>query len=375
MPSVYKPVSLSAVLCFAGLLVISSTCFASSNTIEASQANVATNNEKSPPLAAADVSSVKSLPLVAGTVLNAPKPVKSGQKKVDNRKRSARLFGHKKQASPQLAPLEAFSQSYVDPSSLVAQQIIAGDPASLGDSQNQVQAANDASNFASYASHLMAGNDQQPPPVARQSDYLGQQSSYSTLANPSQQASKHQYYHHANKHHHHQARPLGYPERAGDEYLHDFGQHQAAGWPLGFESAHHGLISSASSMLSHWTGGFGLAEIVCGIVAVALGAVILGAPFFLIYLALMGNFSGSGTLSLANPMQNTTANVGRRKRAALWQQVSLKQHYHQHNRHELGGLLDEAVGKLSPLLELDQVAKTFKILVSAIEKYSAPGEN
>lgn len=148
--------------------------------------------------------------------------------------------------------------------------------------------------------------------------------------------------------------------------------------PTGFGS---GLISSASSALSHWTGGFGVAEIICGIIALSVGAVILGAPFFLIYLALMGNFSGSGTLSLANPTQSGmttggpggsgTATInGRRKRLAIFEQATGRLGGLDQPHLQLSALADTVISQLSPFVDFQQVTDTFRQLVNSIEKYS-----
>lgn len=142
------------------------------------------------------------------------------------------------------------------------------------------------------------------------------------------------------------------------------------------------LMSSASSALSHWTGGFGVGEIICGIIAVSIGAVILGAPFFLIYLALMGNFSGSSTLSLTNPPpttggpggSGTTTVNGRRKRLAIFEPTisSLASNFgdSEISQVQLSALADTVISQLSPFVDFQQVTSTIRRLVNSIEKYS-----
>lgn len=133
-------------------------------------------------------------------------------------------------------------------------------------------------------------------------------------------------------------------------------------------------MSSASHALSHWTNGFSIGEIICGLVALTIGAVILGAPFFLIYLALMGNFSGSGTLSLTNPTSasgatgGATQANGRRKRLAVFETMNMDEQASMHP--DLAAVGDALVKQLSPLVDLGQVSKTFKHLIRSIEKYS-----
>lgn len=140
-------------------------------------------------------------------------------------------------------------------------------------------------------------------------------------------------------------------------------------------STSSGIMSSASSALSHWTGGFGISEIICAVVAIAIGVVILGAPFFLIYLALMGNFSGSGTLSLTNPASSTVAGgstpapVGRRKRLAIFEQQF------NDGQKSVGNLdlekIKENLSKhLNPMIDIQKVSDTLKKLVDSIEKHS-----
>lgn len=133
-------------------------------------------------------------------------------------------------------------------------------------------------------------------------------------------------------------------------------------------------MSSASHVLSHWTNGFSISEIICGLVALAIGAVILGAPFFLIYLALMGNFSGSGTLSLTNPTSVSGAasgasqTNGRRKRQAVFDSMDMEERASRHPT--LANVTNSLMRQLSPFVNLKQVSMTFKHLTNAIEKYA-----
>lgn len=114
--------------------------------------------------------------------------------------------------------------------------------------------------------------------------------------------------------------------------------------------------------------------------ALAIGAVILGAPFFLIYLALMGNFSGSGTLSLTNPTGGATpaggpaatAN-GRRKRLAIYEQLnSLASQKHSV---DFMSLAESIANRIGPHVDLQQVAATFKRLINSVEHYSQIDSN
>lgn len=105
------------------------------------------------------------------------------------------------------------------------------------------------------------------------------------------------------------------------------------------------------------TKGFDIAEVVCTAIAVAIGAVIVGAPFILLYLFVMNqmNANGSGglagpggSISLTGPNASTTV-TGRKKRHTSFPEA-LFMH-------------------LSPLINNDQVANTFKTLMKSIAKY------
>lgn len=219
--------------------------------------------------------------------------------------------------------------------------------------------------------------------------------------------------HYNNNHynHHHGAPfnpPPGYPDHARSQVApspaHYFGPEIGS---FAANSHSHslpasGLISSASHALSHWTGGFGIAEIVCSLVAVAIGAIILGAPFFLIYLVLMGNFSGSGQISLANPTgapttpaAATVAPAGRRKRSVADMRQTLVNQLAQARAHTnniinnttnnnnnnrvtfppLPDLAKFTLDKLSPLVDPLKLAETYGKLVKSFARFSPLSQN
>lgn len=172
-----------------------------------------------------------------------------------------------------------------------------------------------------------------------------------------------------------QQHSLSYYDRAFIDAAAPLWHQASSGYFPSASSASSGLMSSASSALSHWTGGFGVSEIICAVVAIAIGAVILGAPFFLIYLALMGNFSGSGTLSLTNPASGGTATGGaaattapagrRRKKRSTIPSLILN-----NDGEQLLAFSNTIVDQLSPFVNFEQVSMTFKKLIDSIEKYS-----
>lgn len=140
-------------------------------------------------------------------------------------------------------------------------------------------------------------------------------------------------------HHHSQLNPLASPFSG----------------PLGGGAG--GGLFSASSMFPLVSKGFDLSEIVCTAIAVAIGAVIIGAPFILIYLFVMNQMQtngpnamgpNGGAISLTGPSSQTTVN-GRKKRQTGFPEALFKQ--------------------LSPLVNNEQVASTFKALMSSISKY------
>jgi hypothetical protein len=124
-----------------------------------------------------------------------------------------------------------------------------------------------------------------------------------------------------------------------------------------FPSAPGSGLFSSSGGFPLMAKGFDLAEIVCTAIAVAIGAVIVGAPFILLYLFVMNQMQGSGpnamgpsggAISLTGPTSSTTV-TGRRKRHT--------------------NLSDALFKQLSPLVNSEQVAQTFKALMSALAKY------
>lgn len=350
---------------------------------------------------------------------------------VDSRRRSGRMYGGNPSnyGNQQGSSIDNYAAAYG----------AAGSPSSQ-DSANLLSSstvgANDASSFASFGEPPPSANSspsqsaiQNPQSAVRQLQgadyaphtnyYAGYMSpSYSSASYSSQQelgggvsnAAGNGNYHHSSPAQHHygsspahlyhktagSSPPLGYPTNSYTDtarysplptsyYERHTPYLGAASTPLWASSVSGptsgGFMSSATNALSHWTGGFGISEIICSIVAIAIGAIILGAPFFLIYLALMGNFSGSGTLNLTNPTSGTlvspaggaaTTVNGRRKRLAIFEQLSssLNEHQRRHSSELVGTFADSIVNQLSPFVDLQQVTTTFKRLVDSIEKFS-----
>lgn len=116
------------------------------------------------------------------------------------------------------------------------------------------------------------------------------------------------------------------------------------------------LPGFSSSMFPLMGKGFDVSEIVCTAIAVAIGAVIVGAPFILIYLFIMNQMNGGsgavgpngGSISLTGPTSSTTVS-GRKKRHTSLPEALFKQ--------------------LSPLVNNEQVALTFKTLMNSLAKY------
>lgn len=114
--------------------------------------------------------------------------------------------------------------------------------------------------------------------------------------------------------------------------------------------------AGSGSMFPLMSKGFDLSEIVCTAIAVAIGAVIVGAPFILIYLFVMNQMNGNGpsmgpsggAISLTGPTSSTTVS-GRKKRHTSLPEALFKQ--------------------LSPLVNSEQVFDTFKTLMSSVAKY------
>lgn len=119
-----------------------------------------------------------------------------------------------------------------------------------------------------------------------------------------------------------------------------------------------GLFSSSSGGFPLMAKGFDVSEIVCTAIAVAIGAVIVGAPFILLYLFVMNQMQGGGagtamgpgggSISLTGPSSSTNVS-GRKKRQTSLPEALFKQ--------------------LSPLVNSEQVAQTFKLLMNSISKY------
>lgn len=118
-----------------------------------------------------------------------------------------------------------------------------------------------------------------------------------------------------------------------------------------------GLFSAGSPAFPLMSKGFDIAEIVCTAIAVAIGAVIVGAPFILLYLFVMNQMQGGGpnamgpgggSISLTGPTASTNVG-GRKKRHTSFPEALFKQ--------------------LGPLVNSEQVAQTFKALMSSIAKY------
>lgn len=302
----------------------------------------------------------------------------------ESRGRGARLYSGSNAygTSQQPSALDNYGSAY---SSGAADQ-------SSGLIQSTVQ-ANDASSFASFG---------EPPPSSASSPAVGSSSRQVSASEQSPQSSYYAGYMSpstnsasyvgggqqsgANNYHsmsylypqypkNSAIPPPGYPSNNYDRQLpanyYDRSYLTASSTPLWAQtSTSGGLMTSASNALSHWTGGFGISEIICGVIAISIGAIILGAPFFLIYLALMGNFSGSGSLSLTNPNQSTTpapAN-GRRKRLAVIDE--LNSIAGGQDKNQFGALARSMIRQLSPLIDLDQLTSSFRKLVNSIEKYS-----
>lgn len=147
--------------------------------------------------------------------------------------------------------------------------------------------------------------------------------------------------------HHSYPPPPGYPTNA-------FGPTPGGGLASMFSP-----IAGGSGMFPLMSKGFDVSEIICTAIAVAIGAVIVGAPFILIYLFIMNQMNGNGggpnglgpsggAISLTGPTSSTTVN-GRKKRHTSFPEALFKQ--------------------LSPLVNNEQVAQTFKVFVNSLAKY------
>jgi len=309
--------------------------------------------------------------------------------------------------SPQTSSASSMSGTNGNSPAMVARQL---------SGLSSLQAQSDYSNAPSPASSYYASN--LVPQIAN-GDYglpLASNPYHVTASSGYQQLGPMQHHHQASyekytpatpmSHHQHNhyksSSPLGYPTNAhplsssSSSYYDRLGQSPTSLWPMStaslpFSSFHSpsgggGIMSGASHALSHWTSGLTITEIICGFIAVSIGAIILGAPFFLIYLALMGNFSGSGTLSLTNPTgaagaasasgASGSASNGRRKRLAIFEPNQLAVEYHdlaqKHlSNFELGKFTASIASQLTPFMDVEKISRTFKQLVQSIEKYTS----
>lgn len=301
----------------------------------------------------------------------------------DTRPRTGRLFNnHRISQQPIDGGLALHAPASTSSSLAKSDEPIAQQKSYLN--SGSTEHANEASNFASFGE--MHPHLHSIPMVARQlnppTDYLSQSSYHSSFTSPSQSTSAdyNPYYHSSQA----ESTPKlsGYPTNgagySSDHRQSPIGHYEAYGWTPDAAGQSAGLMSSASHALSHWTGGFGISEILCTVVALAIGAIILGAPFFLIYLVLMGNFSGSGTISLANPTQtaspgaSTTVNAnGRRKRSIDdFRQTIIKNLAKDHKNSVHNLLARINFDQLSPLVDAHLLMDTYKRLVRSIEKFS-----
>lgn len=330
------------------------------------------------------------------SAVESPEANKSKGAPGDGRRRSGRAYGQSggygNQHQPQTT-IDSYAAAYAaanvpgstDQQSLVQSSVQANDAmaySSFGEpipSTNSAQTANVGSparqlSTSDYAPHSNYYASYMSP-SSNEASYSGTQSTGSHYQMPSHHPSYQNYY----------KSPMSYAypsnsayDRHSDSHYYDRtlpGSMPSQYWGTSYAGNSANLMTSASSALSHWTKGFTISEIICAVVAIAIGAVILGAPFFLIYLALMGNFSGSGSLSLTNPTQGsstsgggTTTVNGRRKRLAIFEQLNTK--LDQQHASEFVALADSIVGQLSPFVDLQQVSTTFKRLISSIDKYS-----
>lgn len=143
--------------------------------------------------------------------------------------------------------------------------------------------------------------------------------------------------------------PSAYPPPPG---------HPLAGGPLASMFNSGGLLSASGSMFPLMAKGFDVSEIICTAIAVAIGAVIVGAPFILLYLFLMNQMNGGsgpggmgpsgGAISLTGPTSSTTVS-GRKKRQTSFPEALFRQ--------------------LSPLVNNEQLASSFKMLMNSLAKY------
>lgn len=314
----------------------------------------------------------------------------------DGRRRSGRLYGGQSSyGSQQQAPLDNYASAFAnapsnsDQSSNLVQSTVQANDASSFASFGELPSSSSAPSSGSSARQLASSDSYSPHSSYYTPGYISPSSSSTTYSGQSSNAgsSYHSPMHHSySPQHYHKAAasspPLGYPTNNYDRHSSYYDRNylpSALAAPLWASSSplgSTGLMSSASSALSHWTGGWGLGEIVCTLIAISIGAIILGAPFFLIYLALMGNFSGSGTLSLTNPTGITTAggaattvSNGRRKRLAIFEQLNSLSEISKQSS-DFGKFIDSILHQINPLVDARQVTETFKRLTESMEKYS-----
>lgn len=125
--------------------------------------------------------------------------------------------------------------------------------------------------------------------------------------------------------------------------------------------------NSATHDLSHSTSKFPISEIVCTVVALAIVALIVGAPIFLIYLVIMGTFNGSsGSLSLINTVAPNTASIMGSLSNAMRRRSSAE------TRNKKGSWSSNDFMSLLSGLFVDspKVAEISKRLLLALEKFS-----
>lgn len=385
-----------SLLLFASLLLISSSVHTSDIQVD----NIDHQNHQQHDSSSVPTTSAITRESASSTVLQPEADVESqpAAKSInnqDNRKRNGRLYGSS--SNNHQSTLDSYAAAYA----------AANSPGSSADQQSTVQVANDNaySSFGEPApGPVSAGSVSSSPagsPVVSSPQHSA--SYYASFMSPSTNEASYSGggvssplgHHHYYQPPSYYKSPISSSSLAGAGYP-SFERHSSPPgyfdrafvgsmspsqhWAAASSMPSSGLMSSASTALSHWTGGFTIGEIICTVVAIAIGAIILGAPFFLIYLALMGNFSGSGTLSLTNPAQGSTAAGGatttvngRRKRLAIFEQMNSKDD--QKHASEFVALADSIMSQLSPFVDIQQVAGTFKRLVSSIEKYGKSNNN
>lgn len=117
-------------------------------------------------------------------------------------------------------------------------------------------------------------------------------------------------------------------------------------------------------LASKWEHGVTLGEIACIAVAVVLGIIILGSPFFLLYLMLFngGNLLGAtqmGLIAPAIPAAAATTAAGRRRKRSIEGSSHEREKL---NAQELLG--DYLMQHLSPFMDSDKLVKSFERFMS-----------